>query len=63
MVCEHELVEAQKDDLEHSGMEVEADFRNFLEGKTHEELKVILKQVHLFKAKVLLSTFVNVYNR
>lgn len=64
VVCEHELVETQKKDaLEHSSIEVEADVRNILEGKTYEELKVILKQVHLFKAKVLLSTFLNVYNR
>lgn len=55
VVCEHELVEAQKDALEHSRIEVEADVRNFLEGKTHEELKVILKQVHLFKAKAFLK--------
>lgn len=56
VVCEHELVETQKKDaLEHSSIEVEADVRNILEGKTYEELKVILKQVHLFKAKAFLK--------
>lgn len=64
VVDEHGLVEAQKKDaLQYSSIVVKTDVGNFLEGKTHDELKVILKQVHLFKVNVLLLTFLNVYNR
>lgn len=64
VVYEHGLVEAQKKDaLQYSSIVVKTDVGKFLEGKTHDELKVILKQVHLFKGNVFLLTFLNVYNR
>lgn len=58
VVYEHELVEAQKKDaLQYSSIVVKIDVGNFLEGKTHDEPKVILKQVYLFKANVCRFNF------